>query len=381
MEDDDVLPETEAPPKVFSDDDVLEEDRPAPVMGEFEDGLETEAAAAAPVPAKPEPDKGRPRKLRIIRRPEPQPETKQRKRGSTRTEAQVTVIEQATRKVKVEDFIREAPFTPEQMLTTALTMRRGVDVPYGAVFGPRPKLDTQTIGHVPRTDTFLVNHINHVIRLLCMRSKKVQGPPPQREVPRLITGHDMQCHYLVAAVARPSPLNPAVILDPRPCAMGHQCAAMRHYEPMLLNYTKPSFPLIGALDEEEMRQFYRTGRWPHGREPMCVVCHIMITQRSAIVINNLCPSARPPNVQYQSVRSDDDAAEGFKRVALDEPGTDSSVVEYPMMRLCAPGAAIGRWRTAVGPRVFEVPFIDISPSLNRPVGFTNSERWSSDPKN
>jgi hypothetical protein len=418
-DDDDVLEEA-APPKrpcvrtssvvtCADDDDILEDVAPQPTrgrsedsdavmedtanateVGEFDDGVDEDAAAAASpalapsVPASVPPP---PKRLFIIRRPTSQPaeppESKQRKRGAARTAAQTAVIERATMPLNVETFLREMPLTPEQMLSTALSLKRGADLPYGAVFGPRPKLDTLAIGHVPRTDTFLLNHIGHVLRLLSMRTRKVQSEPPVREAPRRISGHDMQRHYLVAAVRRPSPLDPSIILDPRPCAMGTQCAAMRHYEPMLLNYVKPSFALVGALEEEDMRQFYRTGRWPTGKAHMCVVCHIMITQRSAVVINNLCPSARPSNVQYQSVCNDDDLVTGFKRIALDEPGTESSVVEFPMMRLCAPGALINRWSPGSGSSLGlpDVPYIDISPSLNNPVGFNNSAAWSSDRKN
>lgn len=393
-EDEEVLEDSRPGGGNCSDDDVMEDTaRAESDVGEFDDGLDDapNAPASAPVPsapaAAPQQAAAAPKRLFIIRRPSAppagQPEIKQRKRGAARTEAQAAVIEHATKPLNVETFLRETPLTPDQMLSTALSLRRGVEVPYGAVFGPRPKLDTQSIGHVPRTDTFLLNHIGHVLRLLSMRTRKAPSVPPMREAPRRITGHDMQRHYLVAAVRRPSPLDPSIILDPRPCAMGTQCAAMRHYEPMLLNYTKPSFALVGALEEDDMRQFYRTGRWPAGKDHMCVVCHIMLTQRSAIVVGNLCPSARPVNVQFQSVCNDDDIVDGFKRIALDEPGTETSVVEFPMMRLCAPGAVIGRWRPNSDPSLNlpEVPYVDISASLNNPVGFNNSAAWSSDRKN
>jgi hypothetical protein len=296
-----------------------------------------------------------------------------RRRGAMRTPVQAEVVEAASRQVKVEEFESATPVTPREMLAHAQTLKRGDDVPYASLFGPPPAVDTAAVGHVPRVATFLEMHIANVLRVIEPRRKATDPVPPaslEREAPRLITGHDMQRHYLWEAVPRPSPVTPGILLRPEPCVMGNRCAAVKFYEPMLEGFTRP-FALVGMLSEADMRRFYQTGQWPKGAREACIVCHIMLTQSCAVVINNLCPSSRNPVIQYQSVRNDADPRTGFKPFALAEPGTESSVVEYPMMRLSAPSARVRHWSAGV-------QHIDISPALNNPVPCDNSNVWSVD---
>lgn len=300
-----------------------------------------------------------------------------RRRGAVRTPYQAEVVEEASRRVEIAEFEAAAPTTPREMLVNALALKRGEDVPYASLFGPPPSVDTASVGHVPRGSTFLELHISDVLRVVEPRRKPSTAPShdplPARVPPRLLTGHDMQRHYLWEARERPSPLAPNIILRPQGCVLGSGCMAMRYYQPMLEGFLQP-FPLVGMLSEPDMRRFYETGQWPAKAHEPCVICHLMLPQTTAVIINNLAPSSRNPVVQYQAVRNDSDARTGFKPVALSEPGTENSVVEFPMMECRAGSARVRNWSAGVR-------YLDISPALNSPVPCDNSSVWSSDEHN
>ncbi len=73
---------------------------------------------------------------------------------------------------------------------------------------------------------------------VCVCDDAVHRVPP---LPHLGTRH-----YLVEGVPRPSPVDPTIVLYPRPCALGENCTALQIALPMTLAvvpHAKPSFPL------------------------------------------------------------------------------------------------------------------------------------------
>jgi hypothetical protein len=284
-------------------------------------------------------------------------------------EAQLDPVNQASELVPMDEYLSRSAATPSQMLENALRVSNGDLVRPEALFGSPPAVDTNRVGHVPQKESFPSFYIAEMLRIVNLRRSALPQMEVVRETPRLLSAVDM-LHYVVAAVPRPSPLNEHIMLKPLPCVMGPACSATRYFERMLEGFTVP-FALPGMLSEAEMCAFYRSGEWPTATpEHACVVCHVLVAQRTAAIINNMSATARPCTVQFQSVRHDTHPTQGFKAVALDEPGPDGSVLEYPMLRLCAPCARISTWHG--------VPYIDFSRCMNVPRPFANEATWSSD---
>ena len=252
-------------------------------------------------------------------------------------------------------------------------------MPLDKVFGAPPVVTAPEVGHVPRGSTYLHMLLGSVIKASGLRRHATDTP--ENTLAFVLSAHDMQQHYLVAAAARPSPVPPHRTIMPMGCVFGRNCKALQLVTRMFAHAPNApeSFPLIGLISEEEMRNFYITGHWPTPTPSHpCVICAILVTMDCAIAISNLCPTARPGTVVFQTVYNDDDPETGFKPSALERPVQGQHVAERPMFRCSSECATVAMWYSDAG---HAVPYIDISESCNAPVPFANMAVWTSDRKN
>jgi hypothetical protein len=229
-----------------------------------------------------------------------------------------------------------------------------------------------------------------------------------RESIRTMTAFDMANHYLVEAVARPSPVNPAIRLVPEPCSMGAQCYAADCFLPQL-HRADPCVPLtpvplIAARSEADMREWYNTGTMPRASAPQfCIVCLHYITYLVITSLENLPGgSTRALPLCCQFISSDSTRASGFIEAAILRPASTNPVQPMPMaffrqdmaMRRTLANRVSNPLSLAAmdrgdcdddgdghqpAPSALEhVPFVDISDMMQEGERFCNSSVWSSD---
>lgn len=277
--------------------------------------------------------------------------------------------------VPLDAFLADVGATPEQMMASAVEARTRGNVTHRELLGRAPSLPLdRLIGTVPTSDTYPVAFIADLLRLsaTATSSATAAGVAPRTALPRLMTSVDM-LHYAVAAVRRPSPVNPRITLEPVPCRFGDACSALT-LQRMIEGHAEPGFFLPGMLSEAEMRRFYATGQWPvDASMGACIICHTLKPEEYAVVISNMVPTPRGVGMQFQTVRYSDHPEHGFRREALDWPTCEASVIEHPLLRLRSTAARVETWQG--------IPYLDFSPTMNRPVPFVNANIWTSDQKN
>jgi len=86
-------------------------------------------------------------------------------------------------------------------------------------------------------------------------------------------------HFMVQAGCRPSPVNPTLMIDSRPCVNGERCEGFRNFT-QLADCPEGSFMPIGYISKEELAEHYRTGRWPEGGagNVPCIFCTWFVPQ-------------------------------------------------------------------------------------------------------
>jgi hypothetical protein len=267
----------------------------------------------------------------------------------------------------------ERPKGTVNVLALAGGTKSGQILPHTTMFGP-PLTVPATPATVPLGNSDVVHFMAEA--LLMANSRRATGSASASTVPRIeyrprhISAHDLQNHYLVESAPRPSPVNPEIILLPRPCALGENCTAFQIALPMTLAvvpHAKPSFALVGALSESDMRQFYQTGLWP-GEPVECVLCMHFFPVLAASMLGK--SSARSPALCFQAMCSDTHPVHGFKPEALLLPSVTSAVLELPMFNAITANL---RRSVHVG-----INFVDISHTMNRPIVFSNTAHWTSD---
>ncbi len=264
----------------------------------------------------------------------------------------------------------ERPKGTVNVLALAGGTKSGQILPHTAMFGP-PLTVPATPATVPLGNSDVVHFMAEALLMANSRRTTGSSTTPRIEYrPRHISAHDMQNHYLVESVPRPSPVDPEVMLFPRPCALGENCTAFQIALPMTLAvvpHAKPSFALVGALTESEMREFYRTGLWP-GEPVECILCMHFFPVLAASMLGK--STVRSPALCFQAMCSDTHPVHGFRPEALLQPSVASAVLELPMFNAITANL---RRSVHVG-----VNFVDISHTMNKPVVFSNTARWTSD---